>query len=190
MLMPAAPGPPVRAKTTQASARPAKVHDAFSPETRRSPPSRRAETTSRAASEPTDGSVRAKATTCSPEATPGSHCFLMSSSPSASRPAVIPASCRNDVTLKSARPISSAATPNDTSALPDPPYSSGMSMPSTPRSPSSLTRSRGNGSLSQRAKSGASLSEAYRRTVSRSSSSSSCQLKSIDLSFALAEGSH
>jgi len=114
MLIPAAPGPPVRAKTTQASARPAKVHDAFSPDRTRSPPSGRAVTTSRAASEPTDGSVRAKATTCSPEATPGSHSFWMSSEPICRSPALMAASWRNSVTLKSARPISSAATPRET----------------------------------------------------------------------------
>jgi hypothetical protein len=114
MLMPDAPGPPVRANTTQASARPANVHDAFSPDRIRSPPSRRAVVTSLAASEPTPGSVRAKATTASPDATPGSHCFLTSSEPSARSPAVIPASWRNDITLKSARLISSAAIPNET----------------------------------------------------------------------------
>ena len=114
MLMPAAPGPPVRAKTTQASARPAKVHDAFSPDTTRSPPSGRAVTVSRAASEPTDGSVRAKATISSPDATPGSHSLRTSSEPWANSPVTIPASWRKDVTLKSARPISSAATPSAT----------------------------------------------------------------------------
>ena len=104
MLMPEAPGPTVRANTTQASGQTGEGARRLLPRQDQVAPSPGGgRELGGVGADP--GSVRAKATTASPDATPGSHSSGRRRS-RAPTPRADPGQLENDVTLKSARPIS------------------------------------------------------------------------------------
>ena len=147
--MPAAPGPPVRAKTTQASARPANVHDAFSPDRMRSPPSRRARRheLGGVGADPRLGEGEGHHRLAGRHA--GQPLLLDVVGAERQEPGGDSGQLeeRRHVEVGPADLLGRHAERDVAAPDPaEPPNSGGISMPSTPRSPSSTTRSRGNGS--------------------------------------------